>query len=428
MSERLALLGGRATAWEQDWPYVDEDEESAVLELIRSRTLSIYDRSGVIEALEDEFLAYHGDEAPRFALTQNSGTSALTSCYFGLGVMPGDEVIVPTYTFLATVTPLLLFGAVPVFADLEPDTLTIDPAHVEQLIGPRTVGVVATHIWGHPADVERLSTLVGERGLFLLEDCSHAHGATLKGRKVGTFGHAAAFSLEGHKAVAAGEGGILLTRDRVVYERALMLGHFGRRIKDEILEPSLRAFVETGFGQKYRMHPMAAAIARVQLRRLDARNERRRMNLERLSRLLQAAHGVKAPVTREGCFRGGWYGYKPIFVPEEMPDIDIVKYIEALRAEGVLVKRPGSPPLHHLPLFNLSDESRHTLRLPWRTGASQQISAACPNADKIYPLLLSLPTFSGECDEVIDQYGAAFSKISDGYDQLVALGDLQQDE
>lgn len=424
-AEELAIHGGpRAVTieWQRDWPLIGTEEIEAVVDLMNRGILSIYDRSGIIAEFEDAFADYHrhDNEAP-YAIAQNSGTSALHAAYFGLGIGPRDEVIVPTYTFLATVVPLLQCGARPVFADMDPVSLNASPDSVAERIGPRTRAIVVTHMWGHPADMPALMK-IGERyGIPIVEDCSHAHGATIDGRKVGTFGSAACFSLEGHKPIVAGEGGVLITSSRSVYERALMLGHFGRRIKDEVSDQDLLPFVETGFGHKYRMHPLAAAIANQQLRRLDGRNAQRAANLDLLARLLEEVPGVRPPVTRVGTTRGGWYGFKPRYVSEELGGLPMPSFIAALRAEGVQVKRPGSPPLHTLPLFRLTRAQARHLSLPWAESLDEQSPPVsdCPAAEQTYPLLLSLPTFSGSCEQVIRQYADAFAKVAASWRRLL---------
>lgn len=419
----LAILGGSPAVtipWTQDWPYVGAEEIDTVVNLMRRGTLSLYDRSGIIAEFEDAYAAYQtwGGQLP-YVVSHNAGTSALHGAYFGLGLGPGDEVIVPTYTFLATVTPLINLGVTIVFADLDARTLTADVESIRSRISERTRAVVVTHMWGHPADMPAICQLADSRNIAVVEDCSHAHGATIDGRKVGTFGVAACFSLEGHKVVAAGEGGVLVTSSRDIYERALMLGHFGRRIKDEVTRPELLPFIETGFGHKYRMHPLAAGIALHQLGRLDARNKQRAHNLDLLSELLDAVPGVDPPSTRSGCTRGGWYGYKPIYRAAELGGLPKERFMAALRAEGVQVKNPGSPPLHQLPLFDLDREAAARLGLPV-AGAPTRGRDLCPAAEATYPLLLSLPTFSGvDCEPVIRQYGEAFAKVAKAASELV---------
>jgi perosamine synthetase len=421
----LAIKGGpRAVtiAWERDWPLIGSEEIGAVVNLMERRILSIYDRSGIVAEFEDSFADYHALDGRRpYVVSHNSGTSALNAAYFGLGLRPGDEVVVPSYTFLATVVPLLNCGVTPVFADMDPETLNLAPASVVKQITSRTRAVVVTHMWGHPADMEELCRVCDQAGLPLIEDCSHAHGATINGRKVGTFGTAACFSLEGHKAIVAGEGGTLITWSREIYERALMLGHFGKRIKEEVAAPELRPFLETGFGQKYRMHPLAAAIANQQIRRLDDRNEQRRRNLEFLADLLSGLPGVQPPRARPGFTYGGWYGFKVRYDAAQLGGLPMGQFLAALQAEGVQAKRPGSPPLHNLPLFALTRDRARQLALPWAEALPDEprAIAECPVAEAVYPTLISLPTFSGDCDAVIRQYGEAFAKVTSSWRELV---------
>jgi len=422
---QLAIKGGPCAVtidWERDWPLIGSEEIDAVVDLMKRRVLSIYDRSGIIADFEDAFASYHarGTDRP-YVVAHNSGTSALHAAYFGLGLMPGDEVIVPTYTFLATVVPLLNCGAVPVFADMDAETLCADPAAVAKLITPRTRAIVVTHIWGHPADMKEFCRISEQHGLPVVEDCSHAHGATIEGRKVGTFGTVACFSLEGHKPIVAGEGGALVTWSREIYERALMLGHFGKRVKEEVADPALLPFVQTGFGHKYRMHPLAAAIANEQIRRLDNRNEQRRRNLELLADLLCGVPGVQPPRARRGYTYGGWYGFKVRYDSAYFGGLPLDRFLAALQAEGVLAKVPGSPPLHNLPLFLLTRDEARQLALPWAESLPDEPRRVqeCPVAEAIYPTLMSLPTFSGDCEAIVRQYGDAFVKVASSWEELL---------
>ncbi|MFD6072674.1 DegT/DnrJ/EryC1/StrS family aminotransferase, partial [Amycolatopsis lurida] len=270
MTGELALLGGTPVISEPgphfSWPPLDDHTDLRVLAQLQ-RSISIYNRSGVISELETALEDYFG---VRHAVLTSSGTAALHSAYVAAGVGPGDEVIVPAYTFLATVTPLLHLGAIPVLADSD-GTGNLSVADVAARITPKTVAVMATHLWGVPADIAGLRALADEHNLLLLEDGSHAHGAAVAGRKVGSVGDIAAFSLNGPKPLSAGEGGFVLTNSDEVYYRILMHGHYNKRCKSEI-PPShpLHRYAVTGMGLKFRIHPLAAAIALDQLERLDS--------------------------------------------------------------------------------------------------------------------------------------------------------------
>jgi len=164
----------------------------------------------------------------KHAITTCNGSTALYCAYFGLGIGPGDEIICPTYTWICTIAPALFLGARPVFVESDPETLQIDPEDVLRKITPKTRAIVAVHIWGNVCDMGHLMTISSEKGIPLVEDCSHAHGATWNGRLVGTIGHVGAWSLQGTKAVSAGEGGVLATNDSEIFERACLAGQVNR--------------------------------------------------------------------------------------------------------------------------------------------------------------------------------------------------------
>lgn len=229
----LALLGGEpavtAAGPHFTWPPIDEETVADVVEQLKT-SISIYDRSGVIARLEEHLASYFGVQ---HAVLTSSGTAALYDLYAGCRIRPGDEVIVPAYGFFATVTPLLHLGAVPVLADCD-EYGNLDPADVSRRITHRTFAIAVTHLWGMPADVTALRVLADEHEILLLEDGSHAHGASVHGKKVGTFGHAAAFSMNGPKPLSAGEGGFVLTDDADTYYRVLLHGQYNKRCRNEI--------------------------------------------------------------------------------------------------------------------------------------------------------------------------------------------------
>jgi perosamine synthetase len=200
----LALLGGdRAVTKPMPhfiWPPVYPRTVSEVVGQLRS-AVSIYDRSGVIARLEDALADYFG---VKHALLTSSGTAALYDLYAACRIRPGDEIIVPAYTFFATVTPLLHLGATPVLADCD-EQGNLDPDDVARKITGRTFGIMVTHMWGMPADAAALRALADAHGLHLLEDGSHAHGASVQGKKAGTFGQGAAFSMNGRSRCPPGK-------------------------------------------------------------------------------------------------------------------------------------------------------------------------------------------------------------------------------
>lgn len=422
LTNELALLGGSPAVKTKPvpfWPKVLDEEIAAVTGLLKNNVLSIYDRSGIYEELEDRFAAYHG---VKYALSHNSGTSAIHAAYFAAGLGPGDEILAPTYTFLATVTPILQTGATPVLCEMDPETLNIDPEDMLSRITPRTKAIVVTHMWGHPCEMNRIMQIAEAHGLIVIEDCSHAHGATYKRKKVGSIGHMGCFSLEGHKAIHAGEGGMLITSNREFYERAILLGHFGKRAKQEVQLPTYKRYVETGLGHKYRMHPLGAAIANVRLKYLDEQNEIRRQNMEWFSERIADIPGIAPPVVREHVSMGGWYGYKPLYRQEELEGLPIKRYIEALRAEGAPAKRPGSKPLHLLPLFQDYPQSLTSMGSLWNgmefSPGVQYKKGDFPVAERQYEALLSLPVFAEPAIDLLEEFAQALEKVAMNYKSL----------
>ncbi|KAL9046526.1 MAG: hypothetical protein Q9214_000659 [Letrouitia sp. 1 TL-2023] len=251
-----------------EWPKIDREVEEAVSQQLNEE-ISIYGNSGVFKVFETEFKNYHGANSS-YALLHNSGTNALHALFFAAGLMPGDEVIFPVYTFHATCSPSMHFGIKPVFCDAT-ENGTISARAIENAITTGTKAVVVTHIWGIPCDMVAIASVLKQwPHILLFEDCSHAHGAKINGQHVGTFGDGAAWSLQGQKIVTGGEGGITLTKHADFHYRQLILGHYNKRCKLEIpTDHDLHQYALTGAGLKNRAHPLAIAIALVQLRQLS---------------------------------------------------------------------------------------------------------------------------------------------------------------
>jgi dTDP-4-amino-4,6-dideoxygalactose transaminase len=285
------------------WPTITEPMRAAVLKQLDD-SISIYDRSGIFARFEEKFAAYH---SARHALLTSSGTMALYSVFDALGLQPRDEVLCPDYTFFATVSPLVALGVTPVFCDAGPDG-NIDPATLWQRVSPKTRAVVVTHMWGVPCDMDAIGEFCAAHELPLVEDCSHAHGATYRGKPVGSFGTAAVWSLQGQKLVTGGEGGVIVTNDTDLYYRALLVGHYNKRCKQEINPASpLSKYAQTGFGLKLRAHPLAIAIAEVLFDELDAVLAVKRQFASRLTERLERFDWLELPVAADRA--PSWYAY-----------------------------------------------------------------------------------------------------------------------
>jgi dTDP-4-amino-4,6-dideoxygalactose transaminase len=412
----LALLGGKPAIADAAphfaWPPLTASTTKAVLDQLGS-TISIYDRSGVVARLEDALAAYHG---VRHAVLTSSGTAALYSMYAASRVRSGDEVIVPAYTFFATVTPLLHLRVTPVLADCDRDG-NLDPHDVARKITQQTTAIAVTHMWGTPANVGRLRALADEHNVILLEDVSHAHGASVAGQKMGTFGQAAAFSMNGPKPLSAGEGGFLLTDDDEVYYRALLHGQYNKRCKSELpSDHRLHAYGVTGMGLKHRIHPLAAAIALDQLGHLDDYLTGRQRIADYMCEQLAGLPGIAVPQLGTDV-RSSWYGLILQYQSVDLDGLPIGRFYEALKAEGCHeVDRPGSTcPLNLLPLFQEPGPL-----FPEYQGKLTYTRGDFPHAEAVHHNTLKLPVWHREEDmPLVDRYIDAFRKVTSHYHELL---------
>ncbi len=407
--DKLAILGGAPAVTvplpHYAWPPSIPGLSRVIAEYIDAgEPLSIVGRSGVFLKVEDRLAELMGR---KYALLMSSGTMALYSAYFALDLKPGDEVICTVYSFHATATPLLHLGVKIVFCDVEPDTGNLDPNLLEELITPRTRAVVTNHMWGHPVECAAIRSFCNRHGVAWVEDCSHAHFSQFQGRYVGGFGDAAIFSLQGNKLLTGGEGGILLTDSLEIYERATLLGHSLKRSEQCVTSPQWRDILRTGFGLKFRMHPLAAVMVLHLLENqcFDWIDSREKM-LGYFSRGL-ADLGFIKPMARRGYVTsmGAHYGFKPR-VDFSCLGMSRFRLVEALKAEGLDVDEPGSPPFHRLAIF---DGSRFPIGGVTGNDPTQE---RFPGADTYYGSIISLPTFTFQSDQpMIDGYIAAFHKV-----------------
>jgi dTDP-4-amino-4,6-dideoxygalactose transaminase len=417
---RLALLGGEPLlnpAERPRWPYITEEDIAAVTALLRRGEITYNGSEGEVHALEN---GYRERLGASHALAVNSGTSALHSAFFGLDLRPGDEVIAPAYTFLATAMPVFTCNAVPVLADVDPDTGILDPEGLAAHLTPRTKAVVVTHLMGFPADMERVTAFAREHGLAVVEDCSQAHGAEASGRPVGRHGDVAAFSLQAKKQVTAGEGGILVTDDRRIYERAVMLGHCIDRGEEDVTSEEYGAYGRTGFGLNYRIHPVGAALARGALARLDTVLAAREKNYGRLGALLDGIPGITPPVRHKHVDRVAHYvSYQPLYVAEELGGLPVDVFTAAARAEGVPLTRPTSPPLHREAAFRSSGWHSGTYH-PGDNAYRVSRGDEFPGTDAYLARALRLPVYSDERPGLMDAWAEAIRKVVDQADELRA--------
>jgi perosamine synthetase len=282
----VALVSGGAGASDQtrflpvSEPSIGAREEALVLDALRSGWVSSL--GPYVEAFERKFAEYCG---VRFALAVSSGTAGLHLALASLGIGPGDEVIVPDLTFVATANAVAYTGATPVLADIDPETLCIHRQSIEGLITERTRAIIPVHLFGHPADMDPILELADERGIKVVEDAAEAHGAEYHGRRVGSLGHCGVFSFYGNKIVTTGEGGMLVTDDEALYQRAW-------RLHGHSMSPT-RRYWHDALGFNYRMTNLQAALGVAQMEQIDQFLERRREIMSWYEAAIPARPGIR---------------------------------------------------------------------------------------------------------------------------------------
>jgi dTDP-4-amino-4,6-dideoxygalactose transaminase len=421
MTETLALLGGKLAVTDrvtEIWPAFTEADARMVADMVRAGEVSYAGREGAVERLEEGMRRQTG---ARHALAVNSGTQALHSAFFGLEIGPGDEVVAPTYTFHATVLPVVVCNAVPVLADAHPDTGNIDPDAVERVITARTKAIVVMHLNGYPVDMPRIMDIARRHGLRVVEDCSQAHGAECADAPIGSFGDVAAFSLQSRKQVTAGSGGIMTTNDDRIFERAVLLGHSLDRAERDVVSDAYRRFATTGFGLNLRMHPLAAALAASSLDRLDELLTVRQANCDHLDAILDSVPGVRPPLRQDHMTRLAPYSHQPLYRAEELADLPIETFVRAIAAEGVPLSRPRTPPLHRAPAFQDPAWRLGTYGPPPDVAHRAYRDGDLPDSETYFTTALRMPVYSRDVRPYLDQFAVAFDKVARNIDRLHEL-------
>ncbi len=328
-------------------PDLSGNEKRYVLECLDSTWISAKGR--FIAAFEEGCAGFVG---AKYGVGVCNGTVALHLALVTLGIGPGDEVIVPTLTYIAAVNAIAYTGATPVFVDSLPESWQMDPADVQRKLTPRTKGIMAVHLYGHPCDMAALTTLAHEQDVFLIEDCAEAFGTRFQGQHVGTFGDIACFSFFGNKTITTGEGGMVMTDDKTLFERA-------RHFKGQGLAAH-REYWHDVIGYNYRMTNICAAIGLAQLERAEEFIAKKRQLAQRYR---EALAGV--PVTLHGESGDVTHSHWMIsLLVESAADRDPLR--ERLRAAGIET-RPLFYPAHTMPMY-AARYQRHPVaeNLAWR--------------------------------------------------------------
>lgn len=295
-----------------------------------------------VRKLEEEWQEYFG---VAHAVTMNSATSALCAAVGAAGVGPGDEVIVSPITMTASATAALAYGAIPVFADIDPETFNVTAKTIEARITPQTKAIVAVDILGHPAEFDEIMALAAKHGLVVIEDAAQAPGATYNGRFAGTLAHIGVFSLNYHKTIHTGEGGVAVTDDAVLAERLQLI----RNHAEAVVEGKGTASLVNMVGFNYRMTEIEAAIGSAQLRKLDTLLTARIEAADYLTKRISEIPGLTPPVVNPGV-KHGYYLYA-IRYDANVVGVSRERFAEAVRAEGVPLATRYAPPLYFMPLY-----------------------------------------------------------------------------
>ena len=421
----LALLGGEKTVKTDvpeemfHWPIINQAMKDAVIEVLVDGNMSGLDLS---KKFETGFAAWHDI---KYGLAHSSGTAALHAAMYGVGLGVGDELICPSITYWASCIQAQNLGASVVFADIEPYSLCLDPDDFERKITERTKAVVVVHYLSHPADMDRIMAIANKHNIKVIEDCSHSHGSLYKGKMTGTFGDVAGFSCMSGKSFAIGEGGVMLTNHRDIYERAILFGLYSRH--DEITSEDLqqRMSLPNG-GFKYRMHQMSSAVGLEQLKKYNSESAEIDKLFTYLWDNLEGTPGIRAhrPAKDSGSTKGGWYAPVGLYEAEELGGLSITRFCDALIAEGVVNVGPGvNAPLHKHPLFSTIDVYNHgqptnSANLPDGV-ENREDQKDLPVASKLSQRIFRLPYMRHFDKELLDKYVVAIKKVCDNYSDLL---------
>ena len=423
-SVKLALKGGpREINGENEkifhWPIVTEEDFEAVKAVIADGGKPSC--TDITMEFEKEWAAYNG---VKYALGTCNGTAALAAGLWALGVGAGDEIIAPSMTYWATCACAIQLGASVNFADVDPETLCIDPEDIERRIGPRTKAIVVVNYGGYPADWDALLPLAKKYGLRILEDNSHGHGAMYKGRMCGSFGDIAGASMMSCKAFAIGEAGMITTNDLDLYKRCIAYGHYERTFASKYNTdavpmdlPDLSPYVGIPIGGcKHRMNQMCSAMGRVQFKHYPERIAEIDRAMTYFSDRLDELPGLRAvrPPKNSGMTKGGWYLPLCHYDASKLGGLRLGRFIEALKAEGVPCNPGANKPIHGNPYFHTLDYFRMGTptveafgRRRLETNVDSQLPVTMGAAEKIF----MLPWFKHFDIPVIDTYINAFRKV-----------------
>ncbi len=369
-----AMLGGTAVRRTPfpAWPVADAREEDALVAIVRSGK---WFRGERVAAFESAYASLTGAKG---CLATANGTSALITSLAALGVGPGDEVIVPPYTFIATVNAVLLMHALPVFVDSDLETFQIDGRKVEAAITPRTRAVIPVHLGGSAADLDTIVPIASRRGIAVVEDACQAHLAEWRGRKVGTYGSTGCFSFQASKNLNSAEGGAVITSDAALLETCYRFHNNSRGRGGSGTD-----FSYTRTGANLRLTEFQAALLLAQMTRLEAQSKTREQNAAYLTKRLAEIPGIAPARMYEGCTRNAWHLYMFRYDSGQFSGLSRSQFLKALAAEGVPASG-GYSPLNTQPFLEETFATRGFQAIyPVETLKGWRDRNRCPQNDRL---------------------------------------------
>jgi dTDP-4-amino-4,6-dideoxygalactose transaminase len=424
MKSNLAVLGGEPVIDKEPadlfrWPIITQEDENAAAEVLFNRSMSNID---VTVQFEKEFCSW---QKCKYALGSNNGTSAILSAMWACGIGKGDEIICPSITYWASALPVFQLRGTVVFADIDPDSLCINPTDFEKRITDKTKAVIVVHYFSHPAEMDKILEIARKYNIKVIEDFSHAQGGHYKGRKLGSWGDVGIASLMTNKSLSAGEAGILITDNKLIYERAVAFGHY-ERFNSDITDSSLKEYRDLPLGGvKNRMHQISAAVGRTQLKCYNARiSEIQKANDYFWSKLIGFQAFMPHKIIKNTGDMAGHYLPVGHYNSEELNGLPVSIFAAAVRAEGFKECMTGcNHPLHKHPVFQTADiynEGKPT-RIVNSEKDVREGDKSLFISENIHEKLCSVPWFKHFDKEAIDKYANIYSKVLESYKKLNIL-------
>ncbi len=422
---KLAILGGEKSIPYVDdklfhWPIVTEEDIAAVTDVLKKGNMS---GTEITKEFEREYAAWNGTA---HALGTCNGTAALTAAIWACGVGAGDEVICPALTYWASCAAALTFGATVNFAEVNPETLCLDPDDIEHRIGPRTKAIIVVNYAAMPAELDRIVKIARRHGIKVIEDNSHAQGSMHKGRMCGSIGDIAGASLMAGKGFAIGEAGIITTNDRDLYERCVAFGHYERTgapsrfnpVDQQITRGDLLPFKGLPLGAvKHRMNQTCSAMGRVQLKAFPERIAEIDKAMNCFADQLDAIPGLKVvrPEKGSGLNKGAWYFPLCHYDKTQISGLSAEKFADALSAEGVGVGSGANRPLHLHAYFHKADifNMGKPTAMAFGQRDVRQGPGSLPVTESVAEKIIQLPWFKRFDEEAICRYANAYRKVAE---------------